>query len=111
MSWYTCEDGATLGLTGSEGGVIIADEEHPAGARITLERDCLRVPYAITLVVYDWTYITRYIADLPLAEHEYQQIKSALDTNVFPYIVGAQDSEDAIDTIAEAISRFVEQYS
>lgn len=111
MNWLSYEDGATLGLTGAEGGAIIADEEHPAGARITLERDCLRVPYAITLVIYDWTYVTRYIADLPLAEHEYAQIKTSLDTDVFPYMLSAQGGDDDVDTIAEAISRFVEQYS
>ena len=35
--WIPAENGATLGHTGSEGGVIGMDEEHTDGARITLE--------------------------------------------------------------------------
>ncbi|MCS7071709.1 MAG: hypothetical protein NZM00_09400, partial [Anaerolinea sp.] len=108
---YAYEDGATLGLTGSEGGQIIADEEHPAGARITLEQNCLRAPYAITLVIYDWTFITRFTADLPLAEYEYGLIKAQLEADVFPYLETNGDTGDSIDRIADAIMRFVEQYS
>lgn len=111
MTWYAYEDGTTLGLTGSEGGQIIADEEHPAGARITLEQNCLRAPYAITLVIYDWTFITRFTADLPLAEYEYGMIKAQLEADVFPYLEMFGDGDDQIDQIADAIIRFTEQYS
>ncbi len=50
-------------MTGAEGGKVIADEQHDGGARITLERDCLRAPYAITCTVYGWAYHTRFLAD------------------------------------------------
>lgn len=35
--WEPCEDGRTIGQLGSENGAILVDEEHPDGARITLE--------------------------------------------------------------------------
>jgi hypothetical protein len=45
--WCRYDDGKTLGTTGSESGVILADEEHPLGARITLEESKFP-PYGIT---------------------------------------------------------------
>jgi hypothetical protein len=44
-------DGSTIGLRGSEAGIILLDEEHSAGARVTLER-CDRAPFAITCSLY-----------------------------------------------------------
>ena len=48
--WHAFEDGATIGQQGSESGEIARDEEHPLGARITLERDTPIAPFAITWV-------------------------------------------------------------
>lgn len=45
--WYSFDEGRSIGLRGTEEGVIIRDDEHPEGARITLERDG-RTPFAIT---------------------------------------------------------------
>ena len=77
--WHPFEDGETIGMTGAEGGRIIADEQHDGGARITLERDCLRAPYAITSTVYGWLYHTRFIADEPTAKQAYDDMKPALE--------------------------------
>lgn len=50
--WYPFDDGATLGTVGSESGVILRDEEHPAGTRISLERGGRNAPFAITCGIY-----------------------------------------------------------
>ncbi len=76
--WEPFEDGKTIGITGTEGGTVIADEQHERGGRITLERDCLRVPYAITCTIYGWAYHTRFIADEPTAKQSYAEMKTAL---------------------------------
>lgn len=76
--WTPFEDGATIGIKGTEGGKIIADEQHDGGARITLERDCLRAPFAITCVIYGWAYHTRFLADEPTAKQSYDDMKAAL---------------------------------
>jgi hypothetical protein len=34
MSWYVFDDGKTIGLIGSESGVVMRDEEHGDGARL-----------------------------------------------------------------------------
>lgn len=112
--WYAMEDGATIGLRGAEGGAIMADEEHPAGARITLERDCLRVPYAITVGVYGWLVHTRFIADEPTAVHEYGQMKAALENEVLSLIPESGSPDDDppnFDAVSDAFDGFVERYA
>lgn len=52
MPWHPFHDGLTIGTSGSEGGVILRDEEHPLGARITLERVGGDGRHAVTCGVY-----------------------------------------------------------
>jgi len=51
-------------LRGSEGGVIVRDEEHALGARITLETGCGIAPYAITCGIYGWMMHTCFLEEL-----------------------------------------------
>ena len=55
--WLPFENGTTIGATGSEGGVILRDELHPHGARITLEQTS--TGFAITCGIYGWMVHTR----------------------------------------------------
>lgn len=109
--WQPFEDGGTLGLHGSEGGAIIRDEEHPGGARITLERDCLRVPFAITCGIYGWAAHTRFFADEPSALYAYDEMKPSL-ADIVALLPDADDPnvEDRADVVSEAIEAFVERF-
>lgn len=109
--WLQYEEGGTLGLRGSEGGVIMRDEEHPGGARITLERDCLRVPYAITCGIYGWAVHTRFFADEPTAIHAYEEMQPPLaDIVAMLPDVDDPNSEDRADAASGAIEAFVERF-
>jgi len=77
-SWYPAENGATLGQSGSEQGVIVHDEEHAFGARITLERDTTVAPFAITCGIYGWMLHTRWFGEQAEAERQYAQMKAVL---------------------------------
>jgi hypothetical protein len=110
--WHPYEEGRTVGQKGSEGGTIIRDDEHSYGARITLERDCLRVPYAITCGVYGLMMHTRFIADEPTAQHAYDQMQSALNTILA--LLPREDDPDFIekyDSASDAMHEFVERFS
>lgn len=48
--WYKADNGETIGTIGSEGGIIINDEEYSEICRITLEK-CSRY-FAITCGIY-----------------------------------------------------------
>ncbi|MDZ7896667.1 MAG: hypothetical protein U5N85_01370 [Arcicella sp.] len=50
--WKVFENGNTLGNQGSEEGIIISDFENVNGARITIEKDCRNIPFAITFGIY-----------------------------------------------------------
>ncbi|MBL8144751.1 MAG: hypothetical protein JNL34_00080 [Anaerolineae bacterium] len=104
-TWMPVEGGATAGLTGTEGGGIWKDEEHPDGARITLERDTLLgAPFAITCNVYGWLVSTRFFADEPTALQQYAAMKLALAE--IAALVVAERSDEA----ADAVDRFGEQF-
>lgn len=90
--------------------MIVWDEEHPAGARITLEQDCSRAPFAITLVIYDWTYITRFIADAPTAEHVYLQLRGEMETHIAPLMGDGIHIPDE-DALANTMADFVERWN
>ena len=76
--WYSVDDGATLGQSGSEGGVILRDEEHPLGARVTLEQGGTIAPFSITCSVYGLLMHTRFFASQAEGEQEYDSMKPAL---------------------------------
>jgi hypothetical protein len=79
MCWHAFSDGTTIGTRGSENGIVVLDEEHEAGARITLEEDCKHAPWSITCGVYWLMFHTRFFGDRLTAEAEYASMKSALD--------------------------------
>ena len=76
--WQPSEKGATLGQTGSEEGIVVRDEEHSLGARITLERDARVAPFAITCGVYGWMMHTRFFSSDAEAETQYDLMKDSL---------------------------------
>jgi hypothetical protein len=95
--WRSVRDGETLGEPGSEDGVIVADDEHPAGARITIERDGRIAPFAITCGVYGWMVHTRFFSEEQSARDAMRVMKEAL---------GAL----ALDPSPEASSGFVQKF-
>jgi hypothetical protein len=52
FNWVPFDNSSTIGSKGSEGGKIIEDYENIEGARITLEKDCKNIPFAVTLGIY-----------------------------------------------------------
>jgi hypothetical protein len=104
-AWYPAEDGATFGHTGPEGGEIWKDEEHPDGARITLERNTLLgAPFAISCAVYGWLVDTRFFADEPTAVQQYEAMKVALAG--IAALVVAERSAEAADAVDQFMTQF-----
>ncbi len=46
--WHTFDQGRSLGTRGTEDGIIVLDEEHERGARITLEQGGRNAPWSLT---------------------------------------------------------------
>jgi hypothetical protein len=79
MAWHAFSDGSTVGTRGSEGGIVVLDEELPDGVRISLEEGCRNAPWSITCGIYWLMFHTRFFADRLTAEAEYASMKSALE--------------------------------
>src|SRR5205823_3097023 len=69
MVWRSFDNGATVGQRGPEEGIILRDEEHELGARITLEENCSHgVPFTVTCGIYGWFFHTRFLSSKAAAE-------------------------------------------
>jgi hypothetical protein len=109
-SWLPCDDGASLGERGSEGGVILRDDEYRGGARITLERG-QSSSFAITCGVYGWMVHTRFFSTLEEAEREYARMQPELAAIVDSQPLAADPDVDAkMDAIVAMIGRFVDEF-
>ncbi|HUE72096.1 MAG TPA: hypothetical protein VMP01_14515 [Pirellulaceae bacterium] len=105
--WRPFDNGATIGQHGSEGGVVIRDEEHDAGARIALERGCsYGVPFAVTCGIYGWFFHTRRLDSEPVAEWPAMLDGLAAILDIIPH---ADDpaADAKMGKVCDAIQAFV----
>ena len=112
MSWQPYANGSTIGHTGSVGGVIRQDEEYAGAARITLEANCLRAPYAITCGVYGFLFVhTRFLADDETALYAMDEMKTAL-ADIVNHIPDEDDAnlDEKLDAVNEAAEAFVRRF-
>jgi hypothetical protein len=111
MSWYPFENEKTIGQLGSESGIILQDEEHADGGRITLERGCKTAPFAITCGIYGWMLHTRFFGVESEAHSEFEKMKMEL-SKIISAIPRVSDPE--VDykagAVSETISEFVRRF-
>jgi hypothetical protein len=108
--WQSFDNGRTIGTSGSEKGIILLDEKHVDGARITLERDGY-TPFAITCGIYGWMMHTRFFANEENARRAYEEMKPALDSVIQSIPLESDPDCDAkMKATARMIKEFVEHY-
>jgi len=111
MSWRNFDGGKSIGLVGSENGVIVRDEEHSDGARITLERDTNIAPFAITCGIYGWIFHTRYFGLEPQARAEFDSMSMELSKIIATIpLKAAPDVNDKSRAVSESIAEFVRKF-
>ncbi|HEX7958144.1 MAG TPA: hypothetical protein VF508_14445 [Pyrinomonadaceae bacterium] len=108
--WYQFDEGRSIGQTGSEGGIILRDEEHPYGSRITLERGGYR-PFSITCGIYGWMVHTRFFSDEAEAQSAFEKMKLGLVNilNIIP-LVSEADDHDKSEAASDAMTDFIERF-
>ena len=111
MSWVPFNNGATIGQRGSENGVILSDDEHELGARISLERGTDIAPFAITCGIYGWMFHTRFFGSEAEGSTEFDRMKEALAA-ILTMIPRVDDPEVSVKgrRVEEAIEAFVKQF-
>jgi hypothetical protein len=102
--WHAFDEGRTIGTIGSENGVILRDEEHQEGARITLERDGGTAPFSITMGVYDVMLHTRFCGTFEQGEQDFTGMKVMIER-----IITSWDPDDRTEVYA-AIDELMKIY-
>lgn len=109
--WQSFDEGRTIGESGSETGVILHDEEHVDGARITLECEGY-TPFAITCGIYGWMVHTRSFANEEEARQAYEDMKHSLESIIQSIPLENEPDFDArTEATTRMIAAFVERYS
>lgn len=109
-NWHDYDAGFSIGTVGSDGGAIVRDEEHPSGARITLEEESSSAPFSVACGIYGWMLHTRYFSDEAEAQDEYDRMKDELE-EILEAIPTEEDlDEEAESEIAGMIEEFAEKY-
>jgi hypothetical protein len=102
VTWTPIVDGFPNGR-GSEGGLVRIDEEHPLGARITLEEGGQTAPWAITCGISGWMCHTAFCSSEAEGISKMATMKDRLET-----ILRMLASEGAsTDRVVQAIGQFV----
>ena len=102
--WLAYDDGRTIGMVNSEGGVILDDQEYLKGARITLKRADRFV--SVSCNIYGWINHTRFFAGVPEAERDFKVMKSELGKIMEIVINTDVDDLKGWDAISEFVRRF-----
>jgi hypothetical protein len=102
--WHKYNEGKSINMGMAEDDVILRDDEHQLGARITLKRakDFL----SISGHVYGWVDHTRFFTTISEAEREYVAMKKALGTVM--NVIEETDSKEI--KVWEAISEFIRRF-
>jgi hypothetical protein len=82
------DNGKTIGTRGSEDGVIVLDEEHTSGARISLEQGCSHAPWAVTCGIYGGFLHTAFASSEAEGRAKYSAMKPDLED-----IMAEEDNE------------------
>ena len=76
--WVAYDGGVTIGTEGGEGGRIVRDEEHAAGARLTLEEGGRAIRWSATCGVYGLLVHTVFFRDQAEADSRWEELKCEL---------------------------------
>ena len=91
--WTDFDEGKSIGQTGSEGGIIIRDEENTFGARVTLEGKGNIAPFSITLGIYGIMLHTGFLSDLEQGQKCFDLYKKKIEIIINHYAV-TEDERD-----------------
>lgn len=112
VTWLQFDGGSSVGRTGSEEGVILLDEENELGARITIEKNGVTAPFAITCGIYGWMVHTHFLGTESEARATFERMKIDL-VRIIDLIPGTTDPnvEAQWRIVSNEIARFVEVYT
>ena len=109
-NWYDYDEGYSIGTSGTDGGIIVRDEEYNFAARITIEEEGSFAPFSIICTIYGLMSHTRFFSDESEADEEFDRMKFDLEKILSLLPADGDADEDALDEISDEISEFVERF-
>ena len=103
-SWFEYDNGRSIGSVSTEGGMILRDEEHASGARVTLKRGSSYI--SVSCNVYGWMDHTRFFGSITEAQREYIVMKSSLENMVENVLSAGKGDLKMWEAIAAFVRRF-----
>jgi hypothetical protein len=102
--WKPYNRGRSIGLKSPEGGVILCDEEHPLGVRITLKeaKEYISISCNISGLIDH----SRFFTKMPDAQNEYEVMKDELVKVAKKISLAKSSNIKAWEAIAVFVSRF-----
>jgi hypothetical protein len=110
MGWAAFDDGKSLVMSGSEGGIIRRDDEHDLGARITLEEGGTSAPWSITCGIYGWMLHTRFLGSEEEGNREFEQMKVGLEEVLRIIPLKDKATPEKMSAVSSAIEAFVKRF-
>jgi hypothetical protein len=103
-SWFPFNQGKSIGMKSPEGGILVRDEEHPLGARITLKEASDYV--SISCCISGRIDHSRFFTKLSDAQGEFDVMKAEL-AKVAKVVASARASDiKGWEAIAAFVSKF-----
>ncbi len=103
-NWFAYNDGRSIGEVSAEGGVILRDEEHRRGGRVTLKQGKTFV--SVSSHIYGWMDHTRFFKSVNEAQREYVIMKNILGGMMDDILAAGANDLKMWEAIADFVRRF-----
>ena len=103
-AWVAFDDGRSIGRVGADGSVILRDEKHPLGGRITLKRSVTHI--IVACKINGWMDHTSFFKTILDAERSYTIMKRSLTTVVEASSTAKRGDVTAWDAISAFVAKF-----
>ena len=105
--WQALNGGSTIGGYGPASGIILLDDEHGYGARITLDRDGRLAAFVFTCGIYGWMLHTVFFSDEAKAHLAFVEMQAELDRIIRAIpLEGDPDQKERTKATFAAIEQF-----
>ena len=103
-NWVAYDNGNSIGKMSAEGGVILLDEEHESGGRMTLKEN--KAFISASCHIYGWIDHTRFFNSISDAKREYILMKKFMTHMLENILSAGADDIKMWEAIADFVRKF-----
>lgn len=103
-NWVEYKQGGSIGSISAEGGVILVDEEHESGGRMTLKQG--KTFLSVSCHIYGWIDHTRFFHSLSEAKREYILMQKFMTHMLQDILAEGADEIKMWEAIASFVRKF-----